>query len=149
MNNRSYKLVFNKKRGMLVAVSEITTADGKGVGEGTVGTATETSEERRAYGYSFKFSPLELAAKFMLGTALIVGGSATAQIINDPNQSGSKPVIGVTGNGVPIINIVAPNNSGVSLNQFQQYNVNSNGAILNNSGGMSQTQLAGKVQGNQ
>ncbi|GLQ91262.1 hemagglutinin repeat-containing protein [Dyella acidisoli] len=51
-------------------------------------------------------------------------------------------------NGVPVVNIAAPNNAGVSHNTYQQFNVSSNGLILNNSGAISNTQLAGYITGN-
>ncbi|WP_122316857.1 filamentous hemagglutinin N-terminal domain-containing protein [Pseudomonas cichorii] len=54
-------------------------------------------------------------------------------------SSGSTSV-GAAGNGVPIINIAAPNGSGLSHNQFQQYNVGSQGVILNNATAPTQTQ---------
>ncbi|MHC8412486.1 two-partner secretion domain-containing protein [Pseudomonas sp. Hz4] len=53
------------------------------------------------------------------------------------------------GNGVQIINIATPNGSGLSHNQFHDYNVSAQGVILNN--GSTQTlatQLGGIVIGN-
>ena len=53
------------------------------------------------------------------------------------------------GNGVPIINIATPNGSGLSHNQFHDYNVGAQGVILNNgSAQTSNTQLAGHIIGN-
>lgn len=51
-------------------------------------------------------------------------------------------------NGVPVVNIAAPNNAGVSHNTYQQFNVAGNGLILNNSGTVSNTQLSGYINGN-
>uniref|UniRef100_UPI0009DBA276 hemagglutinin repeat-containing protein n=1 Tax=Pseudomonas cremoricolorata TaxID=157783 RepID=UPI0009DBA276 len=57
--------------------------------------------------------------------------------------------VGKAGNGVPVINIAAPNGAGLSHNQFKQYNVDRNGVILNNSTQAIQaTQLGGNILGN-
>lgn len=50
---------------------------------------------------------------------------------------------------MPIVNIVAPNASGLSRNQFRDYNVGSEGVILNNvTGGTQAPQLGGIILGN-
>ena len=51
-------------------------------------------------------------------------------------------------NGVALVNIAAPNAAGLSHNRYQQFDVTSQGLILNNSGAISNTQLAGYVAGN-
>ncbi|VVP30827.1 hypothetical protein PS862_04358 [Pseudomonas fluorescens] len=57
--------------------------------------------------------------------------------------------LGQAGNGVPVINIAAPNGAGLSHNQFKDYNVGSQGVILNNAtNAVQNTQLGGNILGN-
>ncbi len=51
-------------------------------------------------------------------------------------------------NGVPLVQIAAPNGAGVSHNQYGQFNVGPQGVILNNSTGIVSSQLAGYIDGN-
>ncbi|MFJ2486387.1 hemagglutinin repeat-containing protein [Pseudomonas sp. NPDC087639] len=65
-------------------------------------------------------------------------------VVANPNTSLDR-----AGNGVPIINIATPNGSGLSHNQFHDYNVGAQGVILNNgSVQTSATQLGGHIIGN-
>ncbi|WP_259674751.1 filamentous hemagglutinin N-terminal domain-containing protein [Pseudomonas fluorescens] len=57
--------------------------------------------------------------------------------------------LGQAGNGVPIIQIATPNGSGLSHNQFHDYNVGTQGVILNNVAAQTgATQLGGIIVGN-
>jgi filamentous hemagglutinin len=57
--------------------------------------------------------------------------------------------LGQAGNGVPIVNIATPNGSGLSHNQFHDYNVGTQGVILNNVANQTgATQLGGIIVGN-
>jgi filamentous hemagglutinin len=127
MNKHSFRTIFNAKRGMLMAVAE---------------TATSNSKSAKGEG-----GGLGTAIGALLLAALPL--TALAQIIADPNAPRSQQAIVLpAGNGVPIVNIQTPTAGGVSMNQFSQFNVNSNGAILNNGRLNTQTQLAGWIQAN-
>jgi filamentous hemagglutinin len=57
--------------------------------------------------------------------------------------------LGQAGNGVPIIQIATPNGTGLSHNQFHDYNVGTQGVILNNVANQTgATQLGGIIVGN-
>ncbi|WIE50656.1 filamentous hemagglutinin N-terminal domain-containing protein [Pseudomonas sp. GM17] len=84
---------------------------------------------------------------FILANAMFwqpLWAQADGIVVSAPGTS-----LGQAGNGVPIVNIAAPNGSGLSHNQFKDYNVGSNGVILNNAAVRTQdTQLGGIILGN-
>ncbi|MCC4604438.1 hemagglutinin repeat-containing protein [Xanthomonas campestris] len=73
---------------------------------------------------------------------------AWAQVAPTPNPGGQTPGQQVAANGVPVVDIVAPNARGISHNRYSTFNVGPNGLILNNSAQISKTELGGYVAGN-
>ncbi|KDM90062.1 hemagglutinin repeat-containing protein [Photobacterium galatheae] len=66
----------------------------------------------------------------------------------DPNRTNNATLTSAA-NGVPVLNIAAPNAKGLSHNQFDQYDVGKAGLILNNATEkLAQSQLAGYLHGN-
>lgn len=90
---------------------------------------------------SIKISCLLVAQQSLIAGSLTV--DKTAPTSNQANLESAR-------NGVPIVNIVAPNQKGLSHNKFSDYNVNKEGLILNNSNKREvNTQLSGYIYGNQ
>jgi filamentous hemagglutinin len=71
-----------------------------------------------------------------------------AQQVPDAAAGAHRPTMDSAANGVPVVNIVAPNAKGVSHNKYQRFDVDQRGVILNNSAGIVRTQLGGYVAGN-
>ncbi|HDV8353798.1 hemagglutinin repeat-containing protein [Burkholderia vietnamiensis] len=137
MNKNNYRLIFSRVRGMLIAVEETASASGNaGQGEAVSVTPILHVLARFALRHS-AFAVLVLTgATPMWANAQIVGGGAHA------------PSVIQTQNGLPQVNINKPGGAGVSLNTYNQFDVQKNGAILNNSPGAVNTQQAGMINGN-
>ncbi|MGL4666383.1 MAG: hemagglutinin repeat-containing protein, partial [Saezia sp.] len=103
----------------------------------------------RQISYLQKATRLTVAYLVILGQ-VVAPLSAYSQIVADPNAGVYRPDVTTppNTNNVPVVNITAPNAAGVSHNQYDQFNVGQQGAILNNNATNSQTQLAGWIQGN-
>ena len=94
-------------------------------------------------------------AKRLLSLALCITlpcmqvSPALAQIVANPSApTNTQATVLKTANGLPQVNIQTPNEAGVSMNNYAQFNVSANGAILNNSVNNVSTQTAGWVTGN-
>jgi filamentous hemagglutinin len=84
----------------------------------------------------------------MLYSAHASAQSAPTTINADRSVPGQRPVVNVSANGVPVVQISPPTAGGVSNNRFTDYNVGDKGLVLNNTGANNQTQLAGWIAGN-
>jgi filamentous hemagglutinin len=140
MNKYCYRHVFNKARGIMMVVSDIVRSRSKASGGGTVARNVKVK--------SASFTPISFAIRLALG-AVILPVSAQAEIIADrAAPSDQRPTILVTPNDIPLVNIRTPNSAGVSHNTYQQFDVQQQGVILNNSRTNVQTLQGGWVEGN-
>ncbi|QDE41214.1 filamentous hemagglutinin N-terminal domain-containing protein [Luteibacter pinisoli] len=87
---------------------------------------------------------LALAILVALAGGPVAAQAQVAPAAGSPHAPGVDPAA----NGTPVVNIVAPNQRGVSHNQYHDFNVDSRGLVLNNSGAVSQAQQAGYIVGN-
>jgi filamentous hemagglutinin len=138
MNNKLYKLVFNKTRGMMIAVADFATGHG---GQGS-GAQQAPAAPLQQSGLILPLRAVALAAMLMLGT---VSTLSLAQIVAAP---GSGAHVIQTQNGLNQVNIARPSAAGVSVGTFSQFDVTGKGAILNNSPTLVQSQLGGYINGN-
>ncbi|MBI1206416.1 MAG: filamentous hemagglutinin N-terminal domain-containing protein, partial [Azospirillum sp.] len=87
----------------------------------------------------------------MASTALtgMIGSRAALSEEVVVHDGGSTRIATPTGgNGVPVIDIAAPNGKGVSHNQYDKFNVGTVGLVLNNADAVTQSKLAGHLPGN-
>jgi len=143
MNQLCYRIIFNKTRGLLMAVAETTRAC---AGKRAVGSRPGVAPGGLPMA---RLSWIGLAVLLATGALVTTMPRAYAQIIADPNAPrAQQPVVVNTANGIPQVNIQTPSAAGVSRNTYSQFDVNRAGAILNNSRSDVQTQLGGWVQRN-
>lgn len=73
---------------------------------------------------------------------------SVATKLNPSGNGGQRPAVDTAPNGVPVVQITAPNSRGVSMNQWQALSVGPEGVIFNNGLNPSDTKLAGWIDGN-
>ena len=138
MNKNLYRIVFNKARGMLMVVADIARS-------GRAGSARASAPGRLPRQLHGKIS----AISFSLWLAMGVIHPAQANIVADAGApKNQQPTVMQSANGTPQVNIQTPSAAGVSRNTYSQFDVNQQGAILNNSHKNVQSQLGGMVAGN-
>src|SRR5215468_3278453 len=64
------------------------------------------------------------------------------------NKGGSRTSVGNAANGVGVIEINSVDGNGHSINEYEVFDVGSEGVIFNNGSGLSKTELAGWIVGN-
>ncbi|WP_211709063.1 two-partner secretion domain-containing protein, partial [Paraburkholderia aspalathi] len=144
MNNRTYRLVYSRLRGMLVAVEETANGNGKsGQGETTIGQGRPGG--RRTISL-FSLRDAAFAAMLLLGVVpALVPVASEAQVVA---AGAHAPSVIQTANGIQQVNINAPSGAGVSQNTYSQLDVPKSGIVLNNSPTIVNTQQAGYINGN-
>ncbi len=102
---------------------------------------------KRAAHRHASLTPKRLVQLLAVALPALSAPAAHAQISTGGSDNPHVPGISFKNKSI-IVEIVKPNEAGVSHNQFINYNVGSNGLILNNGSTASDTQLAGRIDGN-
>lgn len=143
MNKNLYRIVFNKARGLLMVVAENVLGSKKSSNR----TGAQSALSNPALLVTLR--PLRFSLMAALGLITLASPLAWGDIVADHGApAGQQPVIINAANGVPQVNIQTPSAAGVSRNTYSQFDVNAQGAILNNSRTSVQTQLGGWIEGN-
>lgn len=134
MNRLSYRVVFNAKRGQLVAVAESATSQGKSCGE-RAGRKSAVPLWQSIHS-ALRDSSLSILA---IATLLATQPAAIAQIIADPTApANQRPTVlpGVT------VNIQTPSAAGVSRNTYSQFDMGASDTVTLNNNRFSNPWLA-------
>jgi filamentous hemagglutinin len=143
MNKLRYRIVFNKARGMLMAVQESARSCAKGAGQSG---ALDSSAPAAMRHPALRRLTLLFGAAF---GGFLWAGHVHAQIIADPKASGQQQATVLrAANGVVQVNVQTPSAAGVSRNVYSQFDVSKGGAILNNSRVNVQSELGGWLEAN-
>ncbi|MGY6240299.1 two-partner secretion domain-containing protein (plasmid) [Burkholderia ambifaria] len=131
MNQNRYRVVFNRARGAMMVIQE------NGSSTRTAGNSQGASAPLNLPWLHSAWQPIAMAAALLFG----VPSFSFAQIVPIP---GTSTHVIQTQSGIPQVNIAAPSGAGVSVNTYNQFDVQKPGAILNNS----PTIVNGMINGN-
>lgn len=104
--------------------------------------------DRTSFGTAVRDQLKRAVALLLCCTVTWTSFPAWAEVAPTSNPKGQTPGQQAAANGVPVVDIVAPNARGISHNRYTRFDVGSNGLILNNSAGISKTELGGYIAGN-
>ncbi|MBN6710617.1 hemagglutinin repeat-containing protein [Haemophilus haemoglobinophilus] len=139
MNKKCFVVIFNKTLQRLVVTSELAKSADK---------SSRISPSMTLSLASLK--PLTFSLFCALGFVFYSPQSSAELIIQADKSSpaNQQPIILKTANGLPQINIQTPNAHGLSHNKYSKFDVDTKGAILNNSRTEVKTEQAGMITGN-
>jgi len=156
MNKNSHRIIVNAARCQRMVVAE--SASGLGAGDapqahpaagGAARTLGDLDIGKPNQLRHLALHPVTLSVALALTIGFVFVTTARAHILADPSDPGNqRPTVLQTANGVPQINIQTPSATGVSRNTYRQFDVQSKGAILNNSRTNTSTQLGEFVAAN-
>ena len=149
MNKHRYRVLFSKTLQRFIVTSELAKTT-------TSGNTERGDLKCGQYSAYFSFYPslqsLTFAVFCALGFVSLISPSAYAETLMIQADStaavSQRPVVLQTANGLPQVNIQTPNDQGLSHNRYSHFDVDTQGAILNNSRKNTQTQQGGWIQGN-
>ena len=141
MNKLFYRIVFNKARGLLMVVADITRSHRAGV--------SPSSGANSKPGAKLTATLAPLTFGLLLAFAQITPVMAASVVADGSVPGNQQPQIINSANGTTQVNIQTPSSAGVSRNTYSQFDVDKHGVVLNNSYKDTNTQLAGMVAGNQ
>ncbi len=162
MNKNQHRIIFNKKRGCLMAVAETAALQSKGASGETSSSTTQQhagpAGQKRHVLSAVGWASRQLIRSLLVWLPLtglpllqvqVQAQTVATRVVADPiAPSAQRPTVLTTSNGVVQVDIRTPSAAGVSRNTYRQFDVGNSGAILNNSRTNVQTQQGGWVQGN-
>ena len=143
MNKKNFRVIFSRTLQRLVVTSELAKS------------ARKSNESEGASGGFWQkicqIRPLVFSLFCALGLVAFSTSALAEVLMIQADKSAPRneqPIVLQTANGLPQVNIQTPNDKGLSHNKYSQFDVGTQGAILNNSRIDVATQQGGWVQGN-
>ncbi len=126
MNRNCHRIIFNARRGQLMAVAETAQSGGKSASGENQALVAGTQRHT----WASKYRCTTLAAWLACGVLPM----AYAQVIADPTAAANqRPTVLSDSAGRPLVNIQTPSAAGLSRNTYRQFDVPTSGIVLNNS----------------
>ena len=135
MNKGIYKVIFSTTLQQMIAVWEY----GRGKGKNNNCTKSRPAPKLRLL-------PVCIALACGLAPASLWAQSVITE--DDLAAARERPTVLKTANGLPQIDIQTPDDAGISMNRYSQFDVDAAGAIMNNARKDAATQTGGVVTGN-